>query len=368
MIIKQLPTLYAKSSTGKTKQWTVSVEEENGSLFMVKEHGYIDGTIQRILKEVKTGKNIGKSNETSIEEQAIFDSESAWNKKKDSKYSETIEESENSEILLPMLAHSYSKRSHNIVWPALAQPKLDGIRCLARMKDGEVLLTSRKAKVFDTLEHLVLEIKLILEGLEEGTVLDGELFIFGETFQAISRLVKKQRPETTTVQYWVYDIINDKPFIERDAILLEKLDRLTNQSVVVVKSAEMKDEEALKKYHALTVQAGYEGTILRNKEGLYRQDYRSADLQKYKDFFEDDYEITDVNEATGIDAGTAVFVCVNKEGSSFRVRPKGTREQRKEWFNTKDSWIGKLLSVRYQELSEDNIPRFPVGLGIKEDR
>lgn len=367
MIIKEFPTLYAKSSTGKTKQWTVSVEEENGSVFMVKQHGYIDGTIQRILKEVKTGKNLGKANATTIEEQALFDSESAWNKKKDSKYSETIEESENSEILLPMLAHSYTKRKHNIVWPTLVQPKLDGIRCLARIKDGKVLLTSRKAKVLDNLDHLVPDIERVFSVLEEGAVLDGELFIYGETFQAITRLVKKKRPETVNIQYWVYDIINDKPFIERDKTLTQ-LSKLNLQSIVIVKSAEMLDEEALKKYHALTVQAGYEGTIVRNKAGLYRQDYRSADLQKYKDFFEDDYEIIDVNEATGIDAGTAVFVCTNKEGSSFKVRPKGTREQRKEWFDNKNQCINKLLSVRYQMLSEDLIPRFPVGLGIKEDR
>jgi hypothetical protein len=32
-----------------------------------------------------------------------------------------------------------------------------------------------------------------------------------------------------------------------------------------------------------------------------------------------------------------------------------------------EKYYGKLLTVRYQELSDDGIPRFPVGIGFRID-
>ena len=44
----------------------------------------------------------------------------------------------------------------------------------------------------------------------------------------------------------------------------------------------------------------------------------------------------------------------------------GTREQRKEMFENGKNYIGKLLTVRFQEWSKDKIPRFPVGVQIRD--
>ena len=48
------------------------------------------------------------------------------------------------------------------------------------------------------------------------------------------------------------------------------------------------------------------------------------------------------------------------------ARPgRGTKEQRTGWFDNGDKWIGSLLTVRFQELTDDGIPRFPVGITIR---
>ena len=60
-----------------------------------------------------------------------------------------------------------------------------------------------------------------------------------------------------------------------------------------------------------------------------------------------------------------IWIC--KKDKEFRVRPRGTIEQRKEWFKNGKKYIGKMLTVIYQELSEQNVPRFPVGKAIRED-
>lgn len=47
-------------------------------------------------------------------------------------------------------------------------------------------------------------------------------------------------------------------------------------------------------------------------------------------------------------------------------RPRGMWEQRKEWFDNGEAYVGKPLTVRYQELTQDGIPRFPVGIAVRD--
>ena len=42
-----------------------------------------------------------------------------------------------------------------------------------------------------------------------------------------------------------------------------------------------------------------------------------------------------------------------------------TMEKRQEMYRTADNKIGKQLKVKFFELTDDGIPRFPVGLGIR---
>ena len=40
----------------------------------------------------------------------------------------------------PMLAHEFKKNKHKVKYPCIVQPKLDGIRCIATIKDGKCTL------------------------------------------------------------------------------------------------------------------------------------------------------------------------------------------------------------------------------------
>jgi hypothetical protein len=89
-------------------------------------------------------------------------------------------------------------------------------------------------------------------------------------------------------------------------------------------------------------------------------------LQKFKQFLDDEFSIVDFLEGTGNDAGTVIWVCTNDNNDTFKVRPRGTREQRREWFSDGNNLIGSTLTVRYFELTDDGIPRFPVGIAIRD--
>ena len=106
--------------------------------------------------------------------------------------------------------------------------------------------------------------------------------------------------------------------------------------------------------------------MLRNVNGFYQENYRSNDLMKYKEFFEDEYKIVGFKEATGRDSGTVIWECETKDGTRFSVRPKGTLDARREWFANGEKYVGKKLTVIFQELSEMGVPRFPVGKAIRD--
>ena len=366
--------LYAKASNGKTKEWSCVVIQD-GDVTINVSHGYIDGkkaTDSRVVK----GKNLGKTNETSPWAQGLAEAESKRKKKLDEGYMEDKNDVATTEIELPMLANKYMDRSHYVEWPCYAQPKLNGVRCVTKMDGGsDVRYVSRQGKFFSTLEHLDDNVTVFLDEVGKG---DGEIFQPEWTFQEVIRAVKKTRENTDELEYWIYDVVDtNKSFEGRKKAIKEFFDKHSDGknslgfrkfgNLVEVPTVEIANQKEFKiKHKQFTEEWNFEGTIVRNKNGMYMLKHRSNDLLKYKDFVDAEYEIVGGKEAEGNDAGTVVFTCKTLEGKEFDVRPKGSREIRREWFKDLDSLVGKQLTIRYQNLSEDGIPIFPVGIEVRD--
>ena len=71
-------------------------------------------------------------------------------------------------------------------------------------------------------------------------------------------------------------------------------------------------------------------------------------------------------EGEGLDKGLVIWICKTKEGRTFNVRPRGTHAERAEFFKNGQTYVGKMLTVRFQELTGDGIPRFPVGIAFRD--
>jgi hypothetical protein len=383
------PELHGEATTGKAKMWSVRVFEKDGCGIIETTHGYVDGKKQVNEKIVAEGKNIGKKNETTPLQQAINDARTAWVKKKESGYSpvgisgggaEGGEEGDDDvadelmagnrskgiddSVASPMLAHDYNKRGKSIKFPCFAQRKYDGTRCVGIPGKG---LFSRNKKSYPHLDHIVAEINR----LPPSVVLDGELYSDTLTFQEIVGLVKRETLKTgdeekqLQIKFHIYDIMNDMPYEQRYANLQVLFKRYKFKHLVLVKTDECESEEKMKELHAQYVADGYEGVMLRNKSGAYKN-ARSVDLQKYKEFFDDEFEIIDYKEGEGVEAGCVLWVCKTAEGKTFSCRPRGAREGRAAMFERGGEYIGKMLTVRFQEMSDTNVPRFPVGLAIRD--
>ncbi len=378
-IIKTLPRLYSLARTGKITTTLYTVEQlPDGTCDIVNEHGYVDGKKQIDRRNVKTGKNIGKKNETTVQEQTIFDAKSKWNKKKDSNYTENTDgvPSADEMSLLPMLARKFKDAKHKIKYPCLVQPKLDGLRGFAQV-NGDVKITSRKFKPYDAVSHLHAELKELFGELD--VPVDGEIYLHGLTLEEINRRAKKYRDEITEeLEFWVFDIADiNKTNIARNEILdriktRAKHMKVKHPHIVFILTAIANCEEDVYKLHDEYVKEGYEGAIIRNKDGKYLMEKRSSDLQKYKEFEDDEFKIVDIYSGEGRETDAIIYTCEVKNAKSvktFDVRPRGSIEMRKVAMKKgKDFYKGKELTVRYQGLTELNVPQFPVGIIIREDK
>ena len=371
-IIRSPQTFYRRTASKNLVQWTIWLEEDSGVYTVKTSHGQKGGTISEDAGVIITA---GKSSRTP-EEQALLEYDSKVNTKRDQGYTFNTDGISTTLRPVPMLAWPFEKHGHKIVFPALAQPKLDGVRCIAITEsDGSITLLTRKGKEFQLLD----QIRNAISGqrLPPNIILDGELFSDELDFQRVVGLVRKKTyknqqdiDDMAKVKLNIFDIIDtnkpDLSFLARckAAQNIVSKDSSGNLSLVpIYKVTNIQDIEALlNKFLA----AGDEGVMIRNATSPYEVGKRSYHLQKFKKFFDDEYKIVGALQGQGNDIGTVIWVCETPTGQTFKCRPKGTRSERQAWYRDQDQYIGKGLTVKYQELTNDGIPRFPVGIAIRD--
>lgn len=344
-------TIYKKDSKGKIR--IISFEAIQGTI--IRQTGLLNGKLVNTVT-VCHPKNVGKINATTAQEQAELEIKSLLKAKLEEGYFETIELANTTEFISPMLAKEYGKEKHKIVYPCYVQPKLDGMRCL---KD-KTKLTSRENKVIDTLPHIQEELKDLI------TLLDGELYAHGKTFQENMSLIKKHTEESSLIKYHVYDLVMvNTPFKARYDLLKHYVEDC--EHIVLVPTYVVNNEEELKKYHAQFLEEGYEGTMLRHGIEGYKVNGRSSNLLKFKDFLDIACKIVGVKPSSRRPT-QGNFICELPNGKKFKTGMKYSNEQREEILTNKDAYIGLTAEIRFFEYTDDGIPRFPVCVGTRLDK
>lgn len=380
-ILKEYPTLWKQDKSNKNRFWKLYCVKEDDKMAIETVYGQEKGKPINSSKEVKEGKNIGKKNETSKEEQMILICNKLFKDKiEKEKYTEkvsNITDKETDRTYSPMLADKWDpnnkvKRKIDIVFPCFVQPKLDGIRCLSYIRDGKVVNQSRQLKYFNSLNHINEELLDLLKS-NKGLVLDGELYNHDIIFNKLAGLVKTEKIQEEDkdkyklIQYHIYDC-----FFENDTTLtysqrkffLDKTMNNTFKYVKIVPTYTCEHKDNINNYHIDFTNKNYEGIILRNMYSTY-EFRRTRNLQKYKTFEEDEFQIIDFKEGNGHDSGTVIWKCKTKDGNEFDVRPVGSVEDRKIFFKNAPKYIDNFLTVKFQGYSEFGIPRFPVGKSIR---
>ena len=388
--IPDFPTLY-NNKNKKVYEWSIKIEyAENDSYNITVTHGEKEG---KKIKHVKTISE-GKASRSALE-QAILESSRKWINKKDKelyvenisgKKSLTDSKAGSSNIIVrPMLANKFSfdlykpsskSRAFKIAPPLYCQRKYDGIRCISYLKDGKLILESRKGVAFENFDNLKTELLKLFKKLPQNFYFDGELFTDQIDFEVISGLIRLSEKKCTaedralinTIEYHVYD------FVDLDQLALTYSERLaflrsslkSSKLIICVETFFLENIQDVKVYHDKFIQEGFEGIMIRDPNGPYEVQKRSKYLQKYKEFMEEEFKIVGFHEGDGDEKGAIVWDCITSNGSPFAVRPKGTFETRKKLFSEGTSYIGKDLTVIFQEYTSDGIPRFPVGKSIRD--
>lgn len=364
MVTEELPTLFGISKNGKIKQWKIYVKETVDQLAYIHvDSGYVDGKITTTSKFIKKGKNIGRSNETTPFDQALSEAKSKWNKQRHKNY-EPYQMDPDTYVpthLLPMLAKAPGKGK--IKFPAWIQPKLNGVCNLSENAD-DVLHHSRGGHYFETVPHLDKWVK----SLNAPGPLHGELYKHGWSLQKIGSYTKELKPDYHVLEYWIYDLAWLKvPFDGRLQWMIDNLSNLPEGCPIkLTPTFEVNSYDEAKIYHDRWVREGFEGAMLKNKNGLYMYQYNSNDIEKMKSFDDAEFEIIGGKEGTGSDTGCIIYRCITEDGEEFDVRPRGSVEERQKLFKELSSAIGELLTVRFPELTDSGIPSQPVGIVVRD--
>jgi len=396
-------TFYGLDKKAGYKVWNITVKAgPAGDAYLVIEHGKDDGKLTE--KVDYFGAGYGKQGRTPYE-QAISEAEGRIKKQIDKGYRENKDDLGSLDTLA-MLAADYRKQGHRIEYPCYGSVKYDGVRALAKKRNGVVTLESRTSQPYD-IPHLT---KILDIHMQDGDIWDGEVYVHNYELQDIVSAVKRTDTQKEIdsakkkhaksysaaglqqngpkyegeceqayidavrihelrqkLQFHIFDVVSDKPFSER----VEDLDKLCGIPVVspciqITEYGHIDSEEAMKEHHKWAVSQGYEGSMLRNFNGLYESGKRSANLQKFKMFLDSEFNILDVVPDK---QGNGVFVCKNDiSDNEFQV-VMGSMTERLSYLENKDSLKGKYLTVKYQSRYKDTLlPQFPVGLQIRDGK
>jgi DNA ligase-1 len=290
----------------------------------------------------------------------------------------------------PMLAGKCSDTS-KLAYPVLCTPKLDGVRAL--IVDG---LVSRNWKPIPNTYT-----RNLFSDLPKGC--DGELIGFkdgceaGKGFNETQGDVMRESGEPD-VRYYIFDYCTTdltKPYKDRMVSLKDDLKIGKHKNVILVLPVLIKTEEELLKYEQECLAKGYEGVMIRSPYGPYkegRSTEREGYLLKLKRFEDSEAKVIgfeermhNANEAkkdafgrterSSAKAGLVpdgtlgkLFVRDVKTSVEFEIGTGFDDAQRAEIWKNKKTWLGKIVKYKYQACGMKDKPRFPVYIGIRDER
>lgn len=326
----------------------------------------VDGAQWRTIAGLQDGKKVESGwtvctpkSQNTAEAQAMFEAQAEQQKKLDREYHPTLATVDTPNFFKPMLAHTYDG-APTFSFNTYAQPKLDGIRCIAT-KDG---LFSRQGKPFFNAQHIQAALAPHFD-VDPDLILDGELYNHDlkDDFNQITSLVRKQKPKPAEIEqasglieYHVYDLPHPTLAFSQRLTALANLG-INDPSIKLVETYLVSTVDELDQFYARWIEQGYEGQMVR-VDGRYEQK-RSNTLLKRKEFVTDEFPVIRVEEGLGNWAGYGKrLVCALPDGREFGAGVRGTQEFTKELL-TRDV---KVATIRFFALTPDGVPRFPVAI------
>lgn len=357
------------------KELIYEVTIDNNNITYV--YGQKNGKLQTEEETINEGKNIGKANETSPTEQALFEAERKVRKKIENGYSiingyklstvsKTVVES-NIDIPSPMLAKTYKDQEKQIrkkYSKVDIQYKLNGNRCIVNIKTKEMY--SRKRKQITSIPDIIDKIVDACKNINKDIIwVDGELYSKELTFNEIQSIIRQKNQVSelaSKIKYNIFDVMSKKEWKERKKYL-DKI--VTNERVNVLKIFEI-DINEIEKYNQQFVKDGYEGVIIRLPNYSYEQK-RSSGLIKYKTFIDEEFKVIGFVSEKNNPLKLGSIKLIMKNGNEFNARPSMTDEECDYIWTHQEEFINKYATVEFQNYDEvTGLPVFGTIKGFRD--
>lgn len=255
------------------------------------------------------------------------------------------------------------------------EPKLDGIRCLAIVRNGEVMMYARSGK---PISNFMDTIGRELTGLGDGCY-DGE--IMGQDFIDLMRQAyRKDDVDVSSTYMALFDYL---PLAEWDSKegLLSSWDRYQTLATRYATRPEAEQSylrlvertyvdpsmSLINELHNTYISEGYEGAMVKDPAAPYRFG-RGYEVMKLKAFHDVDLTIEGFVEGTGKHEGKLGSVIVTFDGVQVQVGSGFSDELRGQIWADQQSFLGRTVEIRYQEVTPDGSLRFPTFKCFRNDR
>ena len=293
--------------------------------------------------------------------------------------------------VLPMLAKTFDNTNNKLFSKCslfYGQYKINGLRCFISAKENvgdmfnpiKLNFQSREGTYWNSLNNLedyllsVLPTELLSLMINDGLVLDGELYLPGHSVNEINHFVKDPKcPENKLIQYWCYDFaIEDTCYDYRMDLRIKYLksfalnaysmqDHLSNKErLVALTDYGITDEANAIIWRDNFIDYGFEGLILRNPNKDYQYGARNASMIKFKRSTDGKFKIKDIYPEP-IRRNIPIFLLINDiNGATFEVHVGGSVDYQENILKNKEKYIGKTMYVEYGERSGVNQVPFHV--------
>lgn len=366
--------LFNLDKKGNPITWSISYDDSSNWYTM--SSGRVGGAITTTEPTYCEGKNKGRSNATTPEQQCALEVQSRIEKQRKRGFQDTIPTEKQFEVTL---AKEFKARKKFIKFPQFASAKLDGFRCYICAKG-----------MFSRTHHEILSCPHVFEELKPyfianpNAIIDGELYSheLRDDFNQVASLISRTKNITkeflaktkSIIKFHAFDFAerNTKiPYKDRNKhtklnqcchhLYPLQINNITLKYSLGVTQFEVNSFEEVEAYLDDAIENGFEGIMLRNPEMIYDEG-RSSNLIKYKRFQDSEYKIVQILDGRGNHAGQAAqIICEDENGVQFSVgMGKGWDEPAKrKFFKNRALYEGKMATIIYQDLTPDlNVPRF----------
>ena len=270
------------------------------------------------------------------------------------------------------LAEKWNEKSlESLPLKIRVEPKLDGIRLVAIVKERRCEMYSRSGKAITNFDPTIgSELAGFPDGAYDGEVMDDD-------FTALMRQVHRKEANVSKSYLALFDRIPLEEWESRESFVplstrrknLEELFKDAEyQYLKLVEHIEIdRDLEKIREYHAKCVELGFEGAMIKNPKLPYNFG-RSDAVIKFKAMEDDDFKVVGFKEGDGRHKGKLGALIVDTNGGTAEVGTGFSDELREEIWENRDKYLGMTVTVKYQERTEKESLRFPVFMHWRLDK